>query len=114
MDRESARVVELDVRPQLRNKLEPFQLIMDQVESLGEDDVFVLHATIRPTPLIGMLKLKGLVGISERVDDNHWMTTFVNKKNEQWIKELTSLIDASDTTDSNATSQNQECRGHHK
>ncbi|WP_341278062.1 hypothetical protein [Paenibacillus sp. FSL H8-0537] len=38
------RIVELDVRPYLRQKLEPFQLIMDQVKELETHDVLVLHA----------------------------------------------------------------------
>lgn len=109
MNREAARVVELDVRPQLRNKIEPFQLIMDQVKSLEEDDIFVLHATIRPTPLMGILKLKGLVGISERVDEGHWMTTFVHSKNEHWLQELASTENS--TVETSEISKSEGCRG---
>ena len=61
MNRSDARIVELDVRPHLRKKLEPFQLIMDTVKTLGPDDIFVLHATFKPTPLLGVLKMKGFV-----------------------------------------------------
>jgi len=87
MERKAANVVELDVRPQLRKKLEPFQLIMDTVKSLDRDDVFLLHATFKPTPLLGLLKMKGLIGKSEQVSKEHWITTFVNKSNKHWLDE---------------------------
>lgn len=86
MKRNEAKVVELDVREQLRNKLEPFQIIMDTVKTLGQDDIFVLHATFKPTPLLGLLKMKGFVGKAEQQEDKeHWITTFVSKKNKDWL-----------------------------
>lgn len=88
MDRKDANVVELDVRPQLRKKLEPFQLIMDTVKVLDKDDVFILHATFKPTPLLGLLKMKGLIGKAEPISKEHWITTFVNKHNKRWLEEV--------------------------
>ncbi len=85
MERKDAKVVELDVRPHLRKKLEPFQLIMDSVKNLDKDDIFVLHATFKPTPLFGVLKMKGLAGKAERIGPEHWISTFVNKKNKSWL-----------------------------
>lgn len=85
MEMKDAKVVELDVREQLRNKLEPFQLIMDTVKTLEKDNIFLLHATFKPTPLLGLLKMKGLVGKSEKIGNEHWLTTFVNKKNKSWL-----------------------------
>ncbi|MDU4697280.1 MULTISPECIES: DUF2249 domain-containing protein [Paenibacillus] len=85
MHPQDAKVVELDVREQLRNKLEPFQLIMDTVKTLEKDEIFVLHATFKPTPLLGFLKMKGLVGKSVMHDKEHWITTFVHKKNKAWL-----------------------------
>lgn len=73
-------IVELDVRPHLSKKLEPFQLIMDTVKELKHEDVFVLHAPFKPTPLLGILKMKGYSSTSERLESNHWVTTFVHKK----------------------------------
>ena len=87
MDRNDAKVVELDVRPHLRKKLEPFQLIMDTVKSIDINDIFVLHATFKPTPLFGVLKMTGLAGKAEQIDKDHWVSTFVDKKNKQWLKE---------------------------
>ncbi|HIW33767.1 MAG TPA: DUF2249 domain-containing protein [Candidatus Paenibacillus intestinavium] len=87
MERKEAKVVELDVRPQLRKKLEPFQLIMDTVKTLDKDEVFLLHATFKPTPLLGLLKMKGLIGKTEQISKEHWITTFVNKHNKSWLEE---------------------------
>ncbi|MFE6075916.1 DUF2249 domain-containing protein [Paenibacillus sp. NPDC057886] len=75
-------IVELDVRSHLSKKLEPFQLIMDTVKGLKPSDVFVLHAPFKPTPLLGILKMKGYSSTSERMDSDHWVTTFVHKKNK--------------------------------
>lgn len=87
MDRKDANIVDLDVRPHLRKKLEPFQLIMDTVKTLNKNDVFLLHATFKPTPLLGVLKMKGLVGKAEQIGKDHWITTFVNRKNKHWLND---------------------------
>ncbi len=96
MNRSDARIVELDVRPHLRKKLEPFQLIMDTVKTLGPDDIFVLHATFKPTPLLGVLKMKGFVGKAEQVGEEHWKVTFVRKKNRHWLDEPETPTGAAD------------------
>lgn len=93
MERKDAHVVELDVRPYLRNKLEPFQVIMDTVGKLEKDDVFVLHATFKPTPLFGVLKIKGFAGKAEQVGKDHWISTFVNRKNKRWLSEEADVAD---------------------
>lgn len=100
MNRSDARVVELDVRPHLRSKLEPFRLIMDTVKTLGSDDIFVLHATFKPTPLLGVMKMKGFAGKAEHVGEEHWKVTFVRKKNRHWLDEPGTSADAAeDATD---------------
>ncbi|SFE63271.1 TusA-related sulfurtransferase [Paenibacillus algorifonticola] len=80
------RIVELDVRPYLRQKLEPFQLIMDQVKELEIHDVLVLHATFKPTPLLGLMKVKGYANKVQQVGPEHWSVTFVNKKNKSFLQ----------------------------
>ena len=76
------RTVELDVRPHLRKKLEPFQLIMDAVKSLEKDDTFVLHATFKPTPLLMVMKGKGYRNTVQQLAADHWITTVVHKSRE--------------------------------
>lgn len=78
---ENLNYVELDVRPHLKKKLEPFELIMETVKKLQKDDVFVLHATFKPTPLLSVMKVKGYVNKVEQVSDDHWVVTFVHKSN---------------------------------
>ncbi|MNQ98786.1 hypothetical protein D3C85_1144950 [compost metagenome] len=71
-----AKLVELDVRPYLRKKLEPFKLIMDTVSSLEGDDIFVLHATFKPTPLFGVMKVKGYAHKEEEIEEQYWIVAF--------------------------------------
>lgn len=73
------KTVELDVRDQLRNKQDPFRLIMDHVKTLSKDDRFLLHATFKPTPLLKVMRLKGYVNKTEKLADDHWQVTFVHK-----------------------------------
>lgn len=79
---QESKTVELDVRPYLRKKLEPFQLIMDTVNSLDTNDIFVLHATFKPTPLLMLLKGKGYRNTVEKIDKDHWITTFTHKNRQ--------------------------------
>lgn len=75
----SENKVVLDVRPHLREKNDPFKVIMDAVNSLGNRDVLELHATIKPTPLLGIMKLKGFSNEVEKLSDDHWVVTFTRK-----------------------------------
>lgn len=88
MIRKDLDIVELDVRPYLKKKLEPFQVIMDTVKKLEEDSLFVLHTTFKPTPLYGVLRTKGLVSKTEKIAKDHWIITFVNKKNKHLLNEI--------------------------
>ncbi len=80
--------VELDVREQLRNKQEPFQLIMDTVKTLQKGDTFVLHATFKPTPLLGLMKVKGFTHEIEQLEKDHWVVTFRHKSNKEGDPEV--------------------------
>jgi hypothetical protein len=72
----TGRKVILDVRHDLRNKLDPFQKIMDAVSSLERKDMLVLHTTFKPTPLLGVMKLKGFSHKVEQVAEAYWITVF--------------------------------------
>lgn len=72
--------VELDVREELRNKRDPFNIIMKTVKELGKQDMLVLHATLKPVPLLGLMKLKGYVSATSKAGHEHWITTFVRKE----------------------------------
>ncbi|MGG6313043.1 DUF2249 domain-containing protein [Paenibacillus macerans] len=73
------RVVELDVRLQLRQGEEPFRIIMDTVGQLEEGDIFVLHATMNPVPLLKLLETKGYCNDCEQLAADHWKVTFTRK-----------------------------------
>ncbi|WP_339234978.1 DUF2249 domain-containing protein [Paenibacillus sp. FSL R5-0517] len=107
-------VVELDVRPHLSNKLEPFQLIMDTVKGLQRDDVFVLHAPFKPTPLLGILKLKGYSSTSERKASDHWVTTFVHKKNKTGAKAISAMVLSGSEVnlEPDSDEESASCHGH--
>ena len=90
-------IVELDVRPHLSKKIEPFQPIMDTIKELKHEDIFVLHAPFKPTPLLGILKMKGYSSTSERQESNHWVTTFVHKKNKMTAEKVAAAIQSNTT-----------------
>lgn len=71
-----SRIVELDVREDLNNKLEPFQKIMTAISDLIENDVFILHAPFKPVPLFAVLKAKGFSHEAEEIEKKHWKITF--------------------------------------
>ncbi|MDU4696431.1 MULTISPECIES: DUF2249 domain-containing protein [Paenibacillus] len=72
----SNRIVELDVRPYLRRGEEPFSVIMDTVGKLEEGEIFVLHATMNPVPLLKVLEGKGYSHACEQLAADHWKVTF--------------------------------------
>lgn len=82
-----ANQVILDVRPYLNKKLDPFEVIMDTVKKLSKEDVLVLHATFKPTPLLGVMKVKGFTNTVEQVAADHWIVTFVHKSNTSYQKD---------------------------
>jgi hypothetical protein len=74
------KVIELDVREDLKNKIEPFQKIMEAVKELkDENDRFILHAPFKPTPLFAVLKAKGFSYEEEEIEKKHWKVTFIKK-----------------------------------
>ncbi|GIM46418.1 universal stress protein [Collibacillus ludicampi] len=81
------QTVELDVRPHLRKKLEPFQLIMDTVRTLDPADTFILHTTFKPVPLLGLMRAKGFAYKTEQLAKDHWKVTFVPKSRKKELKE---------------------------
>lgn len=73
------KIIELDVREDINNKLEPFQKIMEAIKNLNKDDLFILHAPFKPVPLFAVLKAKGFTYEEEKLDKKHWKVTFTKK-----------------------------------
>lgn len=74
------RIFELDVREDLKNKIEPFQKIMEAVKECKINDIFILHAPFKPVPLFGVLKAKGFSHNEEEIDQKHWKITFTKTR----------------------------------
>ncbi|MFE8695725.1 DUF2249 domain-containing protein [Cytobacillus sp. FJAT-53684] len=73
------KIVELDVREDIKNKLEPFQKIMQAITGLEKGDVFILHAPFKPAPLFTVLKAKGFDNEVEEIESKHWKVTFTKR-----------------------------------
>jgi uncharacterized protein (DUF2249 family) len=78
---EDKNVVELDVRPILKAKGDPFNTIMTAVKALKEGDVLVLHATFKPLPLLTVMKKKGYNSEATQVEKGHWSVRFWRDEN---------------------------------
>lgn len=70
------RVVELDVRDDLRAGREPLTRILDAVRALPPDAVLRLRATFEPVPLYAVLGKQGLAHHTERLADDDWRVWF--------------------------------------
>ena len=56
------QMVDLDVRPILRDGGEPFSLIMETATQVPPGGIFRLRATFKPLPLFGVMKMKNMYG----------------------------------------------------
>lgn len=72
----SARVVELDVREDLRAGREPFSRIMAAVAALGEHHVLHLRATFEPVPLVAVLAKRGFACETHEHAADDWSAWF--------------------------------------
>lgn len=72
----AARVVELDVRDDLRSGREPFARIMAAVAALGAHDVLRLRAIFEPAPLYAVLAKRGFVHESRMHSADDWSVWF--------------------------------------
>lgn len=73
------KTIELDVREDINNKLEPFQKIMEAISGLEMNDVLILHAPFKPVPLYGVLKAKGFDHEVEKIGAKHYKIIFTKK-----------------------------------
>ncbi len=73
------KTIELDVREDINNKLEPFQKIMEAISGLEMNDVLILHAPFKPVPLYGVLKAKGFDYEVKKIEAKHYKIIFTKK-----------------------------------
>lgn len=70
------RLVDLDVRDELRRGDEPFGRIMKAVKNLDRGSALRLRVPFEPVPLYSVLGAKGLAHFSERLSDDDWRIWF--------------------------------------
>ena len=73
---QNARVIELDVREDLRAGREPFSRIMIVVEALRDTDVLHLRAIFEPVPLFRVLGKRGFLHESQAHAADDWSVWF--------------------------------------
>jgi uncharacterized protein (DUF2249 family) len=66
----------LDVRPVIRAKKEPFQIIMEAVDRMQPEDTLILHAPFKPEPLLKAIYGKGFNNEVTQHNEEHWSVRF--------------------------------------
>lgn len=69
-------VLELDVRPILRDGGEPFGAIMGAVSALAPGQPLRLFATFRPDPLFAVMTAKGFTSVATPLEGGDWEILF--------------------------------------
>lgn len=72
----AARIIDLDVRDDLRAGKEPFRRILDAARALPDDSVLRVRAIFEPAPLYAVLAKYGLGHATERLADDDWRVWF--------------------------------------
>jgi len=70
------RIVDLDVREDLREGREPLRRILETVKTVPKGSIFRLRATFEPVPLFTVLGRQGFANFSERFADDDWRVWF--------------------------------------
>jgi uncharacterized protein (DUF2249 family) len=76
------RLVDLDVREDLRSGREPFSRIMAARRDLPPGSVLRLRAIFEPVPLYAVLQKQGFEHWTERLADDDWRVWFYDRKEE--------------------------------
>lgn len=72
----SARIVDVDVRDELRAGREPFQRIMIGIGRIAPGEVLRLRAIFEPVPLYKILGRQGFSHVTERLAADDWRVWF--------------------------------------
>ncbi len=73
---ELGRIVDLDVREDLRAGREPFRRILDAARRLPDDHVLRLRAIFEPAPLYAVLGRLGFEHLAEQLGPEDWRVWF--------------------------------------
>jgi uncharacterized protein (DUF2249 family) len=80
-----SRIVDLDVREDLRSGREPFQRIMHARHALADDGVLRLRAIFEPRPLYGLLGKEGFAHWTEQLAEDDWQIWFYRAPGEEAV-----------------------------
>jgi uncharacterized protein (DUF2249 family) len=72
----ASRIVDVDVREELRGGREPFGRIMAARKALPADGVLRVRAIFEPVPLYAVMERQGLAHWTERLADDDWRVWF--------------------------------------
>ncbi|HSH46625.1 MAG TPA: DUF2249 domain-containing protein [Longimicrobiales bacterium] len=72
------KVVDLDVRQDLREGREPFSRIMSARREVPDDGVLRLRAIFEPVPLYAVMEKQGLTHQTEQLGEEDWRVWFYN------------------------------------
>lgn len=73
------RIVDLDVREELRSGREPFRLIMSVAGSVRVGEVLRLRAIFEPAPLYAVLARQGFSHFTEQLGKDDWRVWFLRQ-----------------------------------
>ncbi len=76
MINETDTYIEVDVREDIEQKIEPFDKIMGAVQLLKEDQFLILHAPFNPVPLHKVLQRRGFSSEPLEVEPKHWKVIY--------------------------------------
>ncbi|WP_343315239.1 DUF2249 domain-containing protein [Brucella sp. BE17] len=85
---------ELDVRPLLKDGVEPFQAIMGAIDTLAPGQSLLLIAPFKPVPLFAVMERKGFSAKPEPIGEGDWQVLFSP------IGEQVPVVDVSDNAGS--------------
>lgn len=78
----AADIVDLDVRDDLRNGIEPFSRIMSARRALAPGQLLRLRAIFEPVPLYAVMAKQGLEHWTERLADDDWRVWFYEREED--------------------------------
>lgn len=70
------KIIDCDVREDLRAGKEPFRRIMDAVHSMHDGELLRLRAIFEPAPLYSVLQKQRLTHFTQRIADDDWIVWF--------------------------------------
>jgi hypothetical protein len=69
---ENQQYIELDVREDLEQKIEPFDKITGALKELQDGQGLIIHTIFNPAPLYKVMERKGFDNKVEQINAKHW------------------------------------------